>query len=39
LVKVGIALARGKKLHDKRDAINRRESARELGRVLKNRLS
>ncbi len=39
LVKVGIALARGKKLHDKRDVINRRESARELGRVLKNRLS
>ena len=35
LAKVEIALAKGKKLYDKRDAISRRENERELGRVLK----
>lgn len=34
--KVEIALARGKQLHDKRDSIARRESDRELRRVIKN---
>lgn len=34
--KVEIALARGKQLHDKRDAIAKRENERELRRVLKN---
>ncbi len=35
--KVEIALARGKKLYDKREAIARRETDRELRRVLKKR--
>ena len=35
--KVEVALARGKKLYDKREAITRRETERELGRTLKNR--
>lgn len=33
--KVEVALARGKKLYDKREAITRRETERELGRTLK----
>ena len=33
--KVELALGRGKKLYDKRDAIAKRESDRELGRMLK----
>jgi SsrA-binding protein len=35
LAKVEIALARGKILYDKREAIARREVEREIGRVLK----
>lgn len=35
LAKVEIALAKGKKLFDKRESIARRENERELGRVLK----
>jgi SsrA-binding protein len=35
LAKVEIALARGKKLYDKRETIARRETAREIGRALK----
>jgi len=35
--KVEIALAKGKKLYDKREAIRRRESERELKRVTKGR--
>ncbi|MFC1908902.1 SsrA-binding protein SmpB [Chloroflexota bacterium] len=35
LAKVEIALAKGKKLYDKRESINRREMERELGRVVK----
>ena len=34
-VKVEIALARGKKKHDKRESINRRELEREMGRKMK----
>lgn len=34
--KVEIGIARGKQLHDKRDAIANRENERELRRVLKN---
>lgn len=37
VAKVEVALARGKKLYDKRDSIARREAERELGRVLKKR--
>ncbi|KPK24936.1 MAG: SsrA-binding protein [Dehalococcoidia bacterium SG8_51_3] len=33
--KVAIALAKGKKLHDKREAITRREVEREIGRMIK----
>ena len=35
--KVAVALARGKKLYDKRDSIIRREIEREMGRALKSR--
>ncbi len=35
LAKVSIALAKGKKLYDKRDSIIRRETEREIGRVIK----
>lgn len=35
-VKVDIALARGKKLHDKRDSIRKREDQRDMQRALKN---
>ncbi len=37
--KVEIALARGKKLYDKREAIARREVEREIGRAIKKRKS
>ena len=37
LVKVEIALAKGKKLHDKRDADRSRDAAREMDKVLKER--
>ena len=36
-VKVEIALAKGKKLHDKRDAIAKRDSERDMDRTLKDR--
>ena len=35
MAKVEIALARGKKQYDKRDSIMRRETDREIGRVMK----
>ena len=35
IAKVEIALAKGKKLHDKREAIVRREIEREIGRAVK----
>jgi SsrA-binding protein len=35
-VKVKIAIARGKKLHDKRESIKEREDTRAMQRVLKN---
>ena len=35
IAKVEIALARGKKLYDKRESIARRETEREIGRALK----
>jgi len=35
LAKVEIALAKGKRLYDKREAISRREMERELGRITK----
>lgn len=37
LAKVEVALAKGKKLYDKREAISRREVERELARVTKSR--
>jgi SsrA-binding protein len=37
IAKVEIALAKGKKLYDKREAISRREVERELARTIKNR--
>ena len=37
MAKVEIALAKGKKLYDKRESIARREVERELGRVVKRR--
>jgi len=39
LAKVEVALARGKKLYDKRDTIIRRETEREMGRAVKKRRS
>jgi SsrA-binding protein len=39
LAKVSIALAKGKKLYDKREAITRRDLEREMGRTLKWRKS
>jgi len=33
--KVELALVRGRKLHDKREAIKRREEAREMDRLRK----
>ena len=38
IAKVEVAVGRGKKLYDKREVIQKRESDRELGRVLKSRL-
>lgn len=35
LIKIEIGLARGKKLHDKRDSIKQRDNDRELKRYLK----
>jgi len=37
IAKVEIALARGKRLYDKREAISRREAEREIGRALRKR--
>ena len=37
IAKVEIALAKGKKLYDKREVISRREAERELARTMKNR--
>ncbi len=37
IAKVEIALAKGKRLHDKRESIMRREVDREIGRTLKQR--
>ena len=37
LAKVEIALAKGKRIYDKREAIARREAEREIGRATKNR--
>ena len=34
-VKVTLGLARGKKLHDKRETLKRRQEEREIGRLLK----
>ena len=39
LAKASIALAKGKKLYDKREAITRRDMEREMGRTLKWRKS
>jgi SsrA-binding protein len=36
-IKLEIALARGKKLHDKREALKTREAGREIERALKER--
>lgn len=38
LAKVELALAKGKRLYDKREAIARRDAQREMARVLKGRL-
>ena len=37
LVKVEIALAKGKKLYDKRDSMAKRDADREMDRAIKNR--
>jgi SsrA-binding protein len=37
LAKVSIALARGKKLHDKRETLKRRTLEREAAQAIKNR--
>lgn len=37
LVKVEIALARGKKLYDKRESMKKRDAQREIDRVMKER--
>jgi len=39
IAKVEVALAKGKKLYDKRESIIRRETERELGRALKRQKS
>ncbi|MFC1991654.1 SsrA-binding protein SmpB [Chloroflexota bacterium] len=39
ICKVDIALAKGKKLYDKRESLARREAEREMGRVTKTRHS
>jgi SsrA-binding protein len=38
LAKVELALARGKKIHDRRETIKRRELERELSRKYKGRI-
>ena len=37
IAKVAIALAKGKKLHDKRDAARRRDAEREIARAVRSR--
>ncbi len=37
IAKVEVALAKGKKLYDKRESITRRETEREIGRVTKRK--
>lgn len=37
LVKISLGLGRGKKLHDKRETIKRRQDKRDMARALKNR--
>ena len=37
IAKIEVALAKGKKLYDKRESIIRRETEREIGRTLKRR--
>ena len=37
LAKVAVALAKGKKLHDKRETIIRRETELEMSRAMKKR--
>ena len=37
IAKVEVALAKGKKLYDKRESITRRETEREIGRVVKRK--
>ena len=37
IAKVEVALAKGKKLYDKRESITRRETEREIGRVIKRK--
>lgn len=37
IAKVEIALAKGKKLYDKRESITRRETEREMGRAMKKK--
>jgi SsrA-binding protein len=37
IAKLEVGIARGKRLHDKRESIMRRETERELGRTLKGR--
>lgn len=39
LVKIQIGLCKGKKLHDKRDSIAKRDAAREIDRAIKSRNS
>ncbi len=39
MAKVEVALARGKRLYDKRDSITRRETEREMGQAIKSRRS
>ena len=36
--KVAVAVAKGKKLYDKREAIARREAKREMGRAIKRKV-
>ena len=38
IAKLEVGIARGKRLYDKREAIMRRESQRELGRIIKRRV-
>jgi len=37
IAKVEVALAKGKKLYDKRESITRREAEREIGRIIKRK--